>query len=145
MATHTTRIAAGNRFVLMPVFLPALCKKTPTHYTTSLRFILLSFVNLASRKSTISNSRTVLYLWRRRRLKLDEWLKTMNDRDDLDALVTELNEAAPRARSSDDQTARLRSWLEQVVASVTTGWQRVQIGTTGARCHTARTMTGRRT
>ena len=39
----------------------------------------------------------------------------MTDPDDLDALVTELNAAVPKARSSDEQTVRLRSWLEQVV------------------------------
>jgi twitching motility protein PilT len=38
----------------------------------------------------------------------------MNDPDDLDALVTELN-AVRRAPASDEQTARLRHWLEQVV------------------------------
>jgi twitching motility protein PilT len=37
------------------------------------------------------------------------------DRDDLDALVTELNAGAPRASASDEQTARLRSWLRYVV------------------------------
>jgi twitching motility protein PilT len=40
----------------------------------------------------------------------------VNESDDLDALVTELNAGAPRAPSSDEQTARLRAWLEQVVA-----------------------------
>jgi twitching motility protein PilT len=39
----------------------------------------------------------------------------MTDHDDLDALVTELNAGGPQARSSEEQTARLRSWLEQVV------------------------------
>ncbi len=39
----------------------------------------------------------------------------MTEPDDLDTLVTELNAGAPRSRRSDDQTARLRSWLEQVV------------------------------
>jgi twitching motility protein PilT len=39
----------------------------------------------------------------------------MKDKDDLDTLVTELNAGAPRAPRSDEQTARLRSWLEQVV------------------------------
>ncbi len=39
----------------------------------------------------------------------------MNDPDDLDALVTELNAGVPRART-DGHTARLRAWLEQVVA-----------------------------
>ena len=39
----------------------------------------------------------------------------MTDPDDLDALVTELNAAVPKARSADEQTVRLRSWLEQVV------------------------------
>ena len=41
-----------------------------------------------------------------------------NDRDDapdLDALVIELNAGVPRAPTSLEQTARLRSWLEQVV------------------------------
>ena len=41
-----------------------------------------------------------------------------NDRDapnDLDALVVELNAVVPRAPQSGEQTARLRSWLEQVV------------------------------
>jgi twitching motility protein PilT len=40
----------------------------------------------------------------------------VTDPDDLDALVTELNAGAPRAASSDERTARLRGWLEQVVA-----------------------------
>jgi len=40
----------------------------------------------------------------------------MAEADDLDALVTKLNAGAPRAPSSDEQTARLRGWLEQVVA-----------------------------
>jgi twitching motility protein PilT len=40
----------------------------------------------------------------------------MSGSDDLDALVSELNAGAPQTRSSDEQTARLRSWLEQVVA-----------------------------
>jgi twitching motility protein PilT len=35
--------------------------------------------------------------------------------DDLDALVTELNAGASRTRPPDEQTARLRSWLGQVV------------------------------
>jgi twitching motility protein PilT len=39
----------------------------------------------------------------------------MTDPDDLDALVIELNAGAPQARSADEQTERLRSWLEQVV------------------------------
>jgi twitching motility protein PilT len=39
----------------------------------------------------------------------------MNEPDDLDALVIELNAGAPKARSADEQTVRLRSWLEQVV------------------------------
>ena len=39
----------------------------------------------------------------------------MSNPDDLDALVSELNAAVPQARSVDEQTARLRSWLEQVV------------------------------
>ncbi len=40
----------------------------------------------------------------------------MNEPDELDALVTELNAGAPRTTSADAQTARLRLWLEQVVA-----------------------------
>src|SRR5437763_1563086 len=40
----------------------------------------------------------------------------MHDRDDLDALVLELNAGAARAGSADDQTARLRFWLELVVS-----------------------------
>ena len=39
----------------------------------------------------------------------------MSGPDDLDALVSELNAGAPKTRSSDEQTARLRSWLEHVV------------------------------
>ena len=39
----------------------------------------------------------------------------MTDPDDLDALVIEMNAVAPRAAAPGDQTARLRSWLEQVV------------------------------
>ena len=39
----------------------------------------------------------------------------MKNPDDLDALVTELNAAVPQARSADEQTVRLRGWLEQVV------------------------------
>ena len=39
----------------------------------------------------------------------------MNDPDDLDALVTELNAGVPRA-GTDGYSARLRGWLEQVVA-----------------------------
>jgi twitching motility protein PilT len=39
----------------------------------------------------------------------------MTDARDLDALVTELNAGAPRATSSEEQTARLRGWLAQVV------------------------------
>jgi twitching motility protein PilT len=39
----------------------------------------------------------------------------MNDPDDLDALVSELNAGAPRG-TTDEHTARLRGWLEQVVA-----------------------------
>ena len=39
----------------------------------------------------------------------------MNEPDDLDALVIELNAGAPEARSIDEQTVRLRSWLEQAV------------------------------
>src|SRR4249919_4061908 len=37
------------------------------------------------------------------------------ERDDLDALVTELNAGAPHARHDEAETARLRSWLGQVV------------------------------
>ena len=39
----------------------------------------------------------------------------MNEPDDLDALVIELNAGVPEARSPDEQTVRLRSWLEQAV------------------------------
>jgi twitching motility protein PilT len=39
----------------------------------------------------------------------------MGEPDDLDALVTELNAGAPRARGAGEETARLRSWLGQVV------------------------------
>ena len=39
----------------------------------------------------------------------------MSGPDDLDALVTELNAGAPRP-AADGQTARLRAWLELVVA-----------------------------
>jgi Tfp pilus assembly pilus retraction ATPase PilT len=39
----------------------------------------------------------------------------VSDRDDLDALVTQLNTDASRARASDEQTARLHDWLRQVV------------------------------
>jgi twitching motility protein PilT len=39
----------------------------------------------------------------------------MSEPDDLDALVIELNAGAPKARRSDEQTVRLRSWLEQAV------------------------------
>src|SRR5438270_12903635 len=39
----------------------------------------------------------------------------MTDPDDLDAIVTELN-AGASAPASDEHTARLRAWLEQVVA-----------------------------
>src|SRR5712671_3594860 len=39
----------------------------------------------------------------------------MTDSDDLDAIVTELN-AGASAPASDEHTARLRAWLEQVVA-----------------------------
>ena len=39
----------------------------------------------------------------------------MSNPDDLDALVTELNAGVPRTRPPDEQTARLRSWLGQVV------------------------------
>ncbi|HEY2150781.1 MAG TPA: PilT/PilU family type 4a pilus ATPase [Vicinamibacterales bacterium] len=40
----------------------------------------------------------------------------MSEPDELDALVTELNAGAPRTSGADAQTARLRLWLEQVVA-----------------------------
>jgi twitching motility protein PilT len=40
----------------------------------------------------------------------------MADPDDLDALVTELNAGATRAAAGDEQTARLREWIEQVAA-----------------------------
>jgi twitching motility protein PilT len=36
--------------------------------------------------------------------------------DDLDALVTELNAVAPARPATDDQTARLRDWLQQAIA-----------------------------
>ena len=39
----------------------------------------------------------------------------MSDDDDLDALVTRLNARAPQLPGADNQTARLREWLEQVV------------------------------
>jgi len=39
----------------------------------------------------------------------------MSGPDDLDALVTELNAGAPQTHRAADQTARLRSWLGQVV------------------------------
>src|ERR1700750_2080133 len=39
----------------------------------------------------------------------------MSDRDDLDAVVTELNAAVPQSRNVADQTARLLGWLEEVV------------------------------
>ena len=39
----------------------------------------------------------------------------MSEPDDLDALVIELNAGAPTARSTDEQTVRLRSWLGQAV------------------------------
>lgn len=39
----------------------------------------------------------------------------MSDPDDLDALVTELNAGAPHAPTSEEQTARLRSWLALAV------------------------------
>jgi twitching motility protein PilT len=39
----------------------------------------------------------------------------VSEPDDLDALVTELNAVAPQVRRADEQTERLRSWLEQVV------------------------------
>src|SRR5262249_33310812 len=35
--------------------------------------------------------------------------------NDLDALVTKLNAGAPTSPDTDEQTARLRAWLEQVV------------------------------
>src|SRR6266852_6510539 len=40
---------------------------------------------------------------------------SVTDPGDLDTLVTELNAGAPRSRRSDEQTARLLLWLEQVV------------------------------
>jgi twitching motility protein PilT len=39
----------------------------------------------------------------------------MSRPDDLDALVTELNAGAPQARRAGEETARLRSWLGQVL------------------------------
>jgi Tfp pilus assembly pilus retraction ATPase PilT len=39
-----------------------------------------------------------------------------HDPHDLDKLVTELNAGAPKTGSAEEQTVRLRSWLEQVVA-----------------------------
>jgi twitching motility protein PilT len=39
----------------------------------------------------------------------------MKDADDLDALVTQLNAGTPRPPGADDQTIRLRAWLEQAV------------------------------
>ena len=39
----------------------------------------------------------------------------MSEPDDLDAIVTELNAGAPRARASNEQIARLHAWLGQVV------------------------------
>src|SRR6185369_17344279 len=41
--------------------------------------------------------------------------QVMSGPDDLDALVTELNAGAPQARRAGEETARLRSWLAQVV------------------------------
>ena len=43
-------------------------------------------------------------------------MNDINDRDDLDALVSELNAGESRNALPDQQAARLRSWLEQVVA-----------------------------
>ncbi|MBW8868616.1 MAG: PilT/PilU family type 4a pilus ATPase [Acidobacteria bacterium] len=40
----------------------------------------------------------------------------MTEHADLDALVTQLNAGAPQAPRADEQTVRLRAWLEQVVA-----------------------------
>ncbi len=40
----------------------------------------------------------------------------MSDEGDLDAIVTELNAVAPQRSKADDETARLRDWLEQAVA-----------------------------
>ena len=40
----------------------------------------------------------------------------MTEHEDLDALVTELNAGAPQPPGADEQTVRLRAWLEQVVA-----------------------------
>jgi twitching motility protein PilT len=39
----------------------------------------------------------------------------VSERDDLDALVSELNAGAPRAQHGGEQTARLDAWLEQMV------------------------------
>jgi len=39
----------------------------------------------------------------------------VSERDDLDALVSELNAGAPRAPHGGEQTARLDAWLEQMV------------------------------
>jgi twitching motility protein PilT len=38
-----------------------------------------------------------------------------DQRDDLDALVSELNAEAPRTRTADSEAVRLRGWIEQVV------------------------------
>jgi len=40
----------------------------------------------------------------------------MTEHEDLDALVTELNAGAPQPPGADEQTVRLRAWLEQMVA-----------------------------
>jgi twitching motility protein PilT len=40
----------------------------------------------------------------------------MTEHADLDALVTQLNAGAPQPPGADEQTVRLRAWLEQVVA-----------------------------
>ena len=39
----------------------------------------------------------------------------MSEKDDLDALVSELNAGGPQPAGADEQTVRLRAWLEQVV------------------------------
>src|SRR5258708_38388576 len=39
-----------------------------------------------------------------------------DDLDDLDALVTELNAGASRATTGDGDAARLRDWIDQMVA-----------------------------
>src|SRR6185503_14852492 len=39
----------------------------------------------------------------------------MKDPEDLDALVSELNAEAPRGRTPESDTARLRAWIEEAV------------------------------